>query len=174
MGATTVEIPLHVAMVSITADVAQLIKAAAGAAPATHLGPLITVEQGIAVADWVSTTGKNLTTVFVTHEHGDHWFGRGAVRERFPRRAGRRYASSRRGHAQDCVHLDLTSNTHGRDQEILRLSRGGAPAGSAVRRAPVSEEVLDATWALRVPTGRGLAATSCLGQGCGHAASMRL
>jgi glyoxylase-like metal-dependent hydrolase (beta-lactamase superfamily II) len=38
----------------------------------------------MAVADWVSTTGKNLTTVYVTHGHGDHWFGLGAVRERFP------------------------------------------------------------------------------------------
>jgi glyoxylase-like metal-dependent hydrolase (beta-lactamase superfamily II) len=46
--------------------------------------PLMTVEQGMAVADWVSTTGKNLTTVYVTHGHGDHWFGLGAVRERFP------------------------------------------------------------------------------------------
>src|ERR1700691_6221185 len=45
---------------------------------------LMTVEQGMAVADWVSTTGKNLTTVYVTHGHGDHWFGLGAVRERFP------------------------------------------------------------------------------------------
>ena len=36
MGATTVEIPAsHVAMVSHPGDVAQLIKAAAGAAPAT-------------------------------------------------------------------------------------------------------------------------------------------
>jgi len=38
----------------------------------------------MALADWVSTTGKNLTTVYVTHGHGDHWFGLGAVRERFP------------------------------------------------------------------------------------------
>jgi glyoxylase-like metal-dependent hydrolase (beta-lactamase superfamily II) len=38
----------------------------------------------MAVADWVSTTGKNLTTVYITHGHGDHWFGLGAVRERFP------------------------------------------------------------------------------------------
>ena len=33
--------------------------------------PLMTVEQGMAVADWVSTTGKNLTTVYVTHGHSD-------------------------------------------------------------------------------------------------------
>ena len=67
---------------------------------AVLVDPLMTVEQGMAVADWVSTTGKNLTTVYVTHGHGDHWFGLGAVRERFPARAGRRNASSHRGHAQ--------------------------------------------------------------------------
>jgi len=54
----------------------------------------------MAVADWVSTTGKNLTTVYITHGHGDHWFGLGAVRGALPRRAGRRDASSRRGYAQ--------------------------------------------------------------------------
>ena len=67
---------------------------------AVLVDPLMTVEQGMAVADWVATTGKNLTTVYVTHGHGDHWFGLSAVRERFPWRAGRRRARSRRGHAQ--------------------------------------------------------------------------
>jgi glyoxylase-like metal-dependent hydrolase (beta-lactamase superfamily II) len=28
--------------------------------------------------------GKNLTTVYITHGHGDHWFGLGAVLDRFP------------------------------------------------------------------------------------------
>jgi glyoxylase-like metal-dependent hydrolase (beta-lactamase superfamily II) len=51
---------------------------------AVLVDPLMTIEQGMAVADWVSTTGKNLTTVYVTHGHGDHWLGLGAVRERFP------------------------------------------------------------------------------------------
>ena len=51
---------------------------------AVLVDPLMTIEQGMAVADWVSSTGKNLTTVYVTHGHGDHWFGFGAVRERFP------------------------------------------------------------------------------------------
>ena len=51
---------------------------------AVLVDPLMTVGQGTAVADWVSSTGKNLTTVYVTHGHGDHWFGLGAVRERFP------------------------------------------------------------------------------------------
>ena len=66
---------------------------------AVLVDPLMTVEQGVAVADWVSTTGKNLTTVYVTHGHGDHWFGLGAVRERFPRRPRRRDAGRRRGDA---------------------------------------------------------------------------
>ena len=55
-----------------------------GQRDAVLVDPLMTVEQGMSVADWVSTTGKNLTTVYVTHGHGDHWFGLGAVRERFP------------------------------------------------------------------------------------------
>src|SRR6267154_710458 len=55
-----------------------------GRRDAVLVDPLMTIEQGMAVADWVSTTGKNLTTVYVTHGHGDHWFGLAAVRERFP------------------------------------------------------------------------------------------
>jgi glyoxylase-like metal-dependent hydrolase (beta-lactamase superfamily II) len=55
-----------------------------GQRDAVLVDPLMTIEQGMAVADWVSTTGKNLTTVYITHGHGDHWFGLGAVRERFP------------------------------------------------------------------------------------------
>ena len=55
-----------------------------GQLDAVLVDPLMTIEQGTAVADWVATTGKNLTTVYVTHGHGDHWFGLGAVRDRFP------------------------------------------------------------------------------------------
>ena len=28
--------------------------------------------------------GKNLTSVYITHGHGDHWFGLGAILDRFP------------------------------------------------------------------------------------------
>ncbi|MFD3452804.1 MBL fold metallo-hydrolase [Streptomyces sp. NPDC058691] len=45
---------------------------------------LMTVEQTDRLVDWVAASGKNLTTVFVTHGHGDHWFGLGALLERFP------------------------------------------------------------------------------------------
>src|SRR5258705_6320840 len=36
------------------------------------------------LADWVASTGKNLTIIYITHGHGDHWFGVGTVLDRFP------------------------------------------------------------------------------------------
>jgi glyoxylase-like metal-dependent hydrolase (beta-lactamase superfamily II) len=45
----------------------------------------ITVEQADAVVDWVVASGKNLTTIYVTHGHGDHFFGASTVLQRFPR-----------------------------------------------------------------------------------------
>ena len=44
----------------------------------------ITVEQARALANWVAARGKNLTTIYATHGHGDHFFGATAVLERFP------------------------------------------------------------------------------------------
>src|ERR1700758_251141 len=44
----------------------------------------ITVEQARALADWVAARGKNLTTIYATHGHGDHFFGVSTVLERFP------------------------------------------------------------------------------------------
>ena len=44
----------------------------------------MTTKQANALADWVASKGKNLTTIYVTHGHGDHWFGVGTLLERFP------------------------------------------------------------------------------------------
>jgi glyoxylase-like metal-dependent hydrolase (beta-lactamase superfamily II) len=44
----------------------------------------ITIEQADALVDWVAASGKNLTTIYVTHGHGDHFFGIGALLDRFP------------------------------------------------------------------------------------------
>src|SRR5207244_8187114 len=44
----------------------------------------ITVERARALANWVVASGKNLTTIYATHGHGDHFFGTGTVLERFP------------------------------------------------------------------------------------------
>jgi glyoxylase-like metal-dependent hydrolase (beta-lactamase superfamily II) len=44
----------------------------------------ITVEQARALSDWIVASGKNLTTIYATHGHGDHFFGTNTVLERFP------------------------------------------------------------------------------------------
>jgi glyoxylase-like metal-dependent hydrolase (beta-lactamase superfamily II) len=55
-----------------------------GATDAVLVDALMTVEQATALADWVAAKGKNLTTIYITHGHGDHWFGVGTLLERFP------------------------------------------------------------------------------------------
>src|SRR3984893_11409242 len=44
----------------------------------------ITIEQARALANWIAAKGKNLTTIYATHGHGDHFFGTSTVLERFP------------------------------------------------------------------------------------------
>ena len=45
----------------------------------------ITVKQARAQAEWIASTGKNLTTIYATHGHGDHFFGASVLLERFPK-----------------------------------------------------------------------------------------
>jgi glyoxylase-like metal-dependent hydrolase (beta-lactamase superfamily II) len=56
-----------------------------GKRDAVLVDAFITVEQAGALVDWVAASGKNLTTIYATHGHGDHFFGAGTVLERFPR-----------------------------------------------------------------------------------------
>ena len=44
----------------------------------------MTAKQATALADWVASKHKNLTTIYITHGHGDHWFGVATILERFP------------------------------------------------------------------------------------------
>jgi glyoxylase-like metal-dependent hydrolase (beta-lactamase superfamily II) len=55
-----------------------------GARDAVLVDAFMTVAQANALADWVGARGKNLTTIYITHGHGDHWFGVGTLLERFP------------------------------------------------------------------------------------------
>ncbi|MEV5493883.1 MBL fold metallo-hydrolase [Nonomuraea fuscirosea] len=50
---------------------------------AVLVDPPLTRNQADDVARWVEATGKNLTHIFATHGHGDHWFTAGLLAERF-------------------------------------------------------------------------------------------
>jgi glyoxylase-like metal-dependent hydrolase (beta-lactamase superfamily II) len=56
-----------------------------GANDAVLVDAFMTVAQANALADWVEAKGKNLTTIYITHGHGDHWFGAGTLVQRFPK-----------------------------------------------------------------------------------------
>ena len=45
---------------------------------------LLTIGEGRALAEWVAASGRNLTTIYITHGHGDHFLGASSVLERFP------------------------------------------------------------------------------------------
>jgi glyoxylase-like metal-dependent hydrolase (beta-lactamase superfamily II) len=55
-----------------------------GERDAVLVDPLMTVTQAEALARWVEATGKNLTTVYATHGHGDHFFGLSVILDHFP------------------------------------------------------------------------------------------
>jgi len=55
-----------------------------GKRDAVLVDAFMTVEQAGALADWVASKNKNLTSIYITHGHGDHWFGVGTILERFP------------------------------------------------------------------------------------------
>jgi glyoxylase-like metal-dependent hydrolase (beta-lactamase superfamily II) len=45
----------------------------------------ITVEQNQKLAEWIAASGKNLTTIYATHGHGDHFFGVNTIQKQFPK-----------------------------------------------------------------------------------------
>jgi glyoxylase-like metal-dependent hydrolase (beta-lactamase superfamily II) len=55
-----------------------------GERDAVLVDPLVTKDESQVLTDWVVATGKNVTSIFVTHAHGDHFFGAPAALERFP------------------------------------------------------------------------------------------
>ena len=54
-----------------------------GHTDAVLVDPPFTREQAHAVGDWVQASNKNLTHIFVTHGHGDHWFTAGLIADKF-------------------------------------------------------------------------------------------
>jgi glyoxylase-like metal-dependent hydrolase (beta-lactamase superfamily II) len=54
-----------------------------GSEDAVLTDPPMTEDQARVLGDWVAAKGRNLTDIFITHGHGDHWFAAGPLAERF-------------------------------------------------------------------------------------------
>ena len=55
-----------------------------GERDAVLVDTFLTIDQSQALLNWVVASGKNLTTIYLTHGHGDHVFGVASLLERFP------------------------------------------------------------------------------------------
>ena len=77
----TIDMPPGVKEVYFQAMASTLIH---GLRDAVLVDAFMTVKQANELTNWVAASGKNLTTIYITHGHGDHWFGIGTVLERFP------------------------------------------------------------------------------------------
>lgn len=55
-----------------------------GERDAVLVDAFLTIDQASALTEWVSAFKKNLTTIYITHAHGDHWFGVSTLLARFP------------------------------------------------------------------------------------------
>src|SRR5580658_5452092 len=56
-----------------------------GQRDAVLVDAFLTIEQAATLVGWVAASGTNLTTIYITHGHGDHFCGRGALLSRFPK-----------------------------------------------------------------------------------------
>jgi len=99
-----------------------------GKRDAVLVDTFMTVKQADALADWVAASGKNLTTIYITHGHGDHWFGIGALLERFP--------NARAVATPDVVRAMRQQAS----PEILKIWKAGFP-GQIPDRLVIAEEL---------------------------------
>jgi glyoxylase-like metal-dependent hydrolase (beta-lactamase superfamily II) len=55
-----------------------------GETDAVLVDAFMTTAQAKSLADWVAEHERQLTTIYITHGHGDHWFGIATLLQRFP------------------------------------------------------------------------------------------
>src|SRR4030088_940716 len=54
-----------------------------GERDAVLVDTFLTIEQSQTLLNWVVASGKNLTAIYVTHAHGDHFFGLQQIQDHF-------------------------------------------------------------------------------------------
>ena len=69
-----------------------------GARDAVLVDTFLTLAQSQTLLNWVVASGKNLTAIYLTHGHGDHFFGLTPAGA-FPACQGSRDTRGREGHA---------------------------------------------------------------------------
>ncbi|MFG1792897.1 MBL fold metallo-hydrolase [Nocardia sp. NPDC049149] len=70
-GARSIWSPISATLISGTRD-------------AVLVDAFLTEGQARDLGDWIEASGKNLTTIYLTHGHGDHFFGMTPLLRRFP------------------------------------------------------------------------------------------
>jgi glyoxylase-like metal-dependent hydrolase (beta-lactamase superfamily II) len=55
-----------------------------GRREAVLVDPPLTTAQAADVVDWIATSGRQLRQIYITHGHGDHWFGAIPLVQKFP------------------------------------------------------------------------------------------
>jgi glyoxylase-like metal-dependent hydrolase (beta-lactamase superfamily II) len=51
---------------------------------AVLIDPPLTTTQAVEIGDWIAASGRELRQIYITHGHGDHWFGAIPLLHRFP------------------------------------------------------------------------------------------
>jgi glyoxylase-like metal-dependent hydrolase (beta-lactamase superfamily II) len=55
-----------------------------GERDAVLIDAALTIQDAERIVKWIEATGKSLTTIYITHGHGDHFFGLNPILSAFP------------------------------------------------------------------------------------------
>ncbi len=70
-----------------------------GQTDAILVDTFLTIEQSQRLLEWVAASGKNLKAIYITHGHGDHFFGLAPLHGAVSQRSCGCHSSGCSGHA---------------------------------------------------------------------------